>query len=336
MRARDYEILRIGALGAAIILPKAIIEPIREIGDIVFQGIAASTRERAESVAGSAGSRIKIFDNYEALIQSDEVDAVYIPLANHLHEEWIIRAAKSKKHILVEKPLCIKSSQFKQIKAVVEENAVNLTEALMVRHHPWQQKLKEIIDANQYGKLVSIQTNIFCELKHDENNYRFHKKMGGGVFYDSASYWIQFVQSIIHEQPLGIEGKSDFSGPNSIDDEFQAQMIFPGSMVANFHCSYNRPFEASHRIQFEEALIHIGNFFRPIFGKAKLIMDIIHKGEKERIVFPPQNYYINQLKFFASVIRGEIKNIPLSEYEVRVNLMESIYTTASKCKQTAF
>ena len=326
----DKKQYNIGILGAANIARRVVIEPAKQLETVCVFGIAARDCARAEKFAHDHGIA-QVFPDYNALIESDAIDAVYIPLANHVHAPWVIKVAQAKKAIFVEKPICLTVKEFDAIEAAVTENKVPLVETVMVQHHPWQEKVRDIITTQQYGALRSTKTEVSFRLRDvDQNSYRLFPEMGGGVFFDVGSYWIQFVQACIGLPPDTIEAHSDFDGPNGIDMTFEARMDFAQGVSAAFCCSFERAFEVTHWLQLENARMRIRNFFRPAFGNQAMAIDVHHleTGEREKIKFPPQNYYCNQLDFFLRVIEGKAKNIPLMQIRERVKLMEQIYTVA--------
>ncbi len=322
--------INIGILGCAKIVYNAVIIPVWQSQRVKVHGIASRSFEKAESYA----LRCKIphvFKSYDDLLKCNEIDSVYIALPNHLHKEMIISAAEHKKHILVEKPVCINTGEFQSVKSACEKNGVHLLEGLMVQHHPWQSCISQYIQNRRLGCLKKIDTKISFIPKYDINdNYRAHPEYGGGSFYDLAPYWIQFVQSILGLDTVSFEGKSDFSGPNSCDFTFSAKMRFGKDIEANFLASFEMPYEASHEILFEKGSIKIENFFRANMGKHKMSLNIEDResGTAEEVGFPPQNYYINQLEFFSDVIKGDRKNIDIDESGERVKMMEAIYNNA--------
>ena len=324
------KVLSIGILGAAQTAPRVIINPAKNIENICIFGIASRDKSKAEKFA-QLYEIPNVFPDYNSLIECDVIDAVYIPLSNDLHTRWVIKAAQSKKHILVEKPICLRIEEFDAIEKVVNENKIYLLEAIMVQHHPWQKEIRKIIETKIYGKLQSIKTHFTYQLREkNKDSYRFFPEKGGGVFFDNGPYWIQFVQSCIGLEPKSFEGISNFNGPNGTDWNFEGRMVFSDGVYAEFLASYELPYEAIHWLQFEKIKIRIRNFSRPAFGNYKLYIDNYHidTGEKEKISFPSQNYYFNQLNFFLRVIEGKENNISLNSSRERVNIMEKIYNFA--------
>jgi dTDP-3,4-didehydro-2,6-dideoxy-alpha-D-glucose 3-reductase len=322
--------LRIGILGAAQIASRSMIEPAKKIDRIEIIGVAASQPERAKQYA----EKYKIptyYKDYKTLVESDEIDVVYIALANHLHYEWIIRAAENKKHILVEKPICLKNSDFNPIENAVKNNGVSILETAMVQHHPFYKKVSEIIHSGTYGNLKSIETYMHYPF-NIENNYRASLAMGGGVFWDEAVYWLQFTQACRELNPVSVRGESDFSGPNDIDLSFKAYLNFDDDVISFLSCSYELPYKYDHWVILEKAKLRIRNFLRPALGNYKLVIDIqdFDGSLIDKIEFLPQNYYENQLDFFTKVIHGEKVGIPLKESFQRIYLMEEIYSCTLK------
>jgi predicted dehydrogenase len=162
--------LKIGVLGVALIVPKALMNPLEHIDTAYAYGIAAREKQRAANFA-KYFKIPKVYNDYQSLIDSDEIDSVYIPLANHLHYEWVIKCAKAKKHILVEKPICLSKDQLFEIKEVVEKNRVHLLEGIMVQHHPWQQKIIDMVNSDNLGKICSTKTEICFQSSLRRRNF---------------------------------------------------------------------------------------------------------------------------------------------------------------------
>jgi len=323
--------LCIGILGAAKVAHRAVIEPAKKLDGVEVFGVAARDRAKAEKFARDYGIQA-IFPSYDALIESEHIDAVYIPLANHLHTPWILKAAQAKKPVLVEKPICLSLEEFDAIEAAVAANGVPVLEAVMVQHHPWQKKLQDIVETGIYGKVKSIRTRLtlqFCE-EDNPGNYRFSPEQGGGAFFDLGTYWIQLVQICLGLQPDVIAAQATLNKPGGVDVAFEARLGFSNGALAEFDCSFDRPFEANHCLELEKAHIKIRNFFRPLFGIQSMSLDVynLDRGEREIIKFPVQNYYINQLEFFVQMLAGREQNLPLSQSRDRVKIVEAIHRVA--------
>nr|WP_238392285.1 hypothetical protein [Paenibacillus antri] len=141
---------------------------------------------------------------------------------------------------------------------------------------------------------------------------------------DVGSYWIQFLQAVLADEPLRYEAESSFDGPNGSDWTSKAAITFTGGVRAEALFSFDMPYEALYWLTFEGAEVRISNFFRASLGAFKITLDIryLESGVMEKVAFPSQNYYVNQLSFFRNVVLGRATNLPIGEIEQRVLWME--------------
>jgi len=326
--------IRIGILGCSKAASSAVINPSKEIKHAELYAVASRDFNRAKTYADKYGIP-RFFNSYQEMLMCREVDLVYIGLPNSMHAEWIVKAADANKHILVEKPMCLNMDEMNEIEYTCKKNRVLLLEGIMTQHHPWQEKIKNIIDEGKYGKLKRARTQISYQLDRGETgNYRCCQSLGGGAFYDESAYWLQFIQYIMGMNPLSFDGQSLFDGPDHCDWTFRSHMNFCNGIKTEFIASFEMPYESTHWLEFECANVRISNFFRASMGNYKMNIDIddLDGVKKERIVFASQNYYTNQMDFFVKVIRGNIQNMDILQSAERIDLMSKIYQ-AAKAKQ---
>jgi len=321
--------IRIGILGCARIAPTAMIRPSLSLpGEVGVAGIASRDPGRARAFAAEHGIP-RSYASYEALLEDPDLDVVYIPLANHLHTEWIVRAAEAGKHVLVEKPICLTMRDMDRIEEAAGRFGVRVMEAVMVRHHPFQGWLRERIESGVYGRLRRIDSAITHTYRL-ENNYRSIPEMGGGCFYDEGPYWLQFLQAVMPgNEPDGCLGQVVTRGPNQCDWEFQAEISYSDGVKAAFFTSFQQPYRAEHTLDFDGATLKIRDFFRARLGPFKIAVEIEERsGAIEKVAFPPQNFYVNQLQWVSRVVRGDA-DACLAQSAERVRLLERIMRSAA-------
>ena len=146
-------VLRWGLLGTARI-NRMVIPPLRVSAGSRLLAVASRDGARAAAYAREWGIG-RAHGSYQALLADPEIDAVYIPLPNHLHAEWTIRAARTGKHVLCEKPMALTLAEMDAMEAAARESGVVLAEAFMYRHHPQTLKVKELVDAGAVGSVPS-------------------------------------------------------------------------------------------------------------------------------------------------------------------------------------
>src|SRR5690625_826579 len=117
--------------------------------------VASRSLEKAENFAKDLNIP-KSYGSYEELLSDQEIDAVYIPLPNHLHKEWAIKAAKAGKHILCEKPIALDAEEAQEMVDACEKAGVILAEAYMYRHQGRYEAIKKVIANGDIGDLRGI------------------------------------------------------------------------------------------------------------------------------------------------------------------------------------
>ena len=126
-------------------------------GEVV--AVASRDASRARQYASEHGIP-RSFGDYESLLASPDVDAVYIPLPNHLHKEWTIKAAGAGKHVLCEKPLGLDAAQAEEMVAACHAAGVTLAEAFQWRHHPHAERTRELLRDGAIGDLRLIEAGF--------------------------------------------------------------------------------------------------------------------------------------------------------------------------------
>ncbi len=161
--------------------------------------IASRDAEKAAQAAREFGFE-KSFGSYEALLADPGIDAVYIPLPNHLHAEWIKKAADAGKHVLCEKPFAMDAAQAVDAARYAEAKGVKVMEAFMYRFHPQWVHAKEIVRSGEIGKVLFVQTQ-FAFNNRDPRNIRNILETGGGAIYDIGCYACSSARFIIGKEP---------------------------------------------------------------------------------------------------------------------------------------
>ncbi|WP_127483577.1 Gfo/Idh/MocA family protein [Paenibacillus ehimensis] len=321
---------RIGVLGCARILDRALFTPLKSLEPLSVHAIASRTKPKAESYAEKYGIP-RAFGGYEELLACGEIDFVYIALSNELHAEWAIRALQAGKPVLVEKPICLNTEELRRLMDAQAASGLPVLEGLMVQHHPWQSEIKRMVDRNAYGGLLEVRSQISVPFRDPERqSYRSFPERGGGAFYDFGCYWLQFLQAVLGLEPAGCDAESDFAGPGGCDWTFRASLDYAGGVRAGLVASFELPMISRHTLEFEHAVVTVDDFFRASLGTYRMTMRVRDKqsGAVEKLAFEPQNYFVNQLAFFSGVLDGTKSNVPLAQSYERMAVHERLLTLA--------
>jgi len=218
--------MRIGVVGAAGIAERALIEPARSVDEVVVAGVAARDPERAAAYAKEHGIA-EVYPTYQALVEDDSLDAVYVPLANSLHARWAIAALDAGRHVLCEKPLASNAAQAAEVVAAAERNDRVMVEAFHWRYHPVAERMLEL--ARAIGPLHELEAQFRVSIP--ANNVRYDYDLAGGSLMDLGCYCVHMVRTIVGTEPQ-VESATAVEGPPGVDVSMEATLAFPGDITA--------------------------------------------------------------------------------------------------------
>ena len=214
-----------GVLGAANIAVKKVIPAMQQGLWSQVTAIASRDLSKAQQAAKRLGIP-KAYGSYEELLADPDVEAVYIPLPNHLHVPWSIRAAEAGKHVLCEKPISLTAEEALSLIEVRNRTGAKIEEAFMVRTHPQWVTALDLIRTGRIGAVRSV-LGYFSYYNRDPDNIRNHLQYGGGALMDIGCYLIYTARLIFQEEP-----KRVFSMLRQ-DSEFQTDVVT--SAILDFH-----------------------------------------------------------------------------------------------------
>lgn len=247
----DTKKVKWGVLGTAGIAKGCTIPGMKEADNCELYAIAGRSIEKAESFQKEFGFE-KAYGSYEELLEDDSVQAVYIPLPNQLHYEWVSKALKAGKHVLCEKPITPTAKQAKELYDLAKKENVLLMEAFAYLHSPYVKALKEEVANNTVGNIKYVET-AFITSDYDISNIRMRKETCGGGIYDLGCYCTSMIQSILGKEPEKVNGFAEMSDEN-IDKCAMVLMNYEGDVRASFNCGMI--FETEGERRFDRLYIH--------------------------------------------------------------------------------
>ncbi|REE78929.1 putative dehydrogenase [Paenibacillus taihuensis] len=292
--------LRWGVIGCAGIAVHQVIPGIKlsETGEV--KAIASRDLAKAEETAAKLGIP-KAYGSYEEILADSELDAIYIPLPNHLHMEWSIRAMEAGKHVLCEKPIALNAEEAQRMADAAKKNGVHLAEAFMYRQHPRYKAIAEIIASGEIGELRGLHGAFTFNNAGDSKNVRYRRDWGGGSIYDVGCYPISAARLILGAEPEAATVHALLSPEHDNVDMMASGILeFPNKVALTFDCGMWAAFRntleilgTEGRIEVPEAYIGNPNF-------------IVHsKGGKREVEQPVLNQYALQADTFARIAWGE-------------------------------
>jgi predicted dehydrogenase len=207
--------LRIGVLSTADIAIKKVIPGMRRAARVEVAAIASRDGGQARAVA----DRLDIpraHGSYDALLADPDIDAVYIPLPNHLHAEWTMAAARAGKHVLCEKPLALTAADAERMAGACDAAGVRLMEAFMYRHHPSWVAVRDLVESGRIGRLAAVQS-WFSYYNDDPANIRNIREYGGGALYDIGCYNVNLSRLLFGGEPTRIRASIERDTATGVD-----------------------------------------------------------------------------------------------------------------------
>ena len=288
--------LRWGILGTARI-NRMLIPPLQTSPNNRL--VAVASRELARGEEYAREWRIgRVHGSYEALLADPEIDAVYIPLPNHLHAEWTIKAARAGKHVLCEKPLALTLEDVDAMAAASREAGVVLAEGFMYRHHPQTLRVKQLLDEGAIGALRYLRGAFTFELTRP-NDVRLRPEWGGGCLWDIGCYPVSFARFLVGAEPLEVFG-SQVLGATGIDETFAGQAVFPGDVLFQFDAGFRSPMRAEMELAGTKGSIRVHHPWRPEQDHPLLLS---RDGRTEEISVPGEDRYLLEIEDVCAAVR---------------------------------
>ena len=196
--------------------------------------IASRDLEKARRAALDLGIP-KAYGSYEELLADRDLEAVYIPLPNHLHVLWTTRAAAAGKHVLCEKPIAMNAAGARQLIGVRDRTGLKISDGFMVRTHPQWRRTRALVQGGEIGDLRAVFT-AFSYNNRDPRNIRNILEYGGGGLMDIGCYPIQFARYLFGSEPTRVASVMEHD-PQMGTDRLTSAILDFASGQALFTCS---------------------------------------------------------------------------------------------------
>ena len=249
--------------------------------------------------------KVSCFDGFDQVINHEKVDAIYIPLANEEHTEVALKAIRAGKHVLIEKPMAIKSEEVKILIKEASKKNVKIMEGFMYAFHPQFDRIINTIKSNILGD-INYAHSMFSFPIQPARFYRINRSMenGGGSLWDIGPYAIHTLRQCFKENPIRVKAIAKFND-HGADISTSGLIDFGNSKRATFDIS----FECTRRSEFEAfgplGRIKCPTVWQPDDKKAKIIINTESGGLTEEVV-PAANHFILEINHFNKAICSDL------------------------------
>ncbi|HET6745054.1 MAG TPA: Gfo/Idh/MocA family oxidoreductase [Candidatus Limnocylindria bacterium] len=325
-------VLRWGILSTADIARRKVVPGMRKARRCEIVAIASRDAATVSRVAVELGIP-RAHASYEALLADPDVDAVYIPLPNHLHAKWSMAAARAGKHVLCEKPLAMTAADAQRMIDVAREQGVHLMEAFMYRLHPSWTAVQEMVTSGRIGRLTSVQS-WFSYFNDDPSNIRNVRDAGGGALFDIGSYGVNLSRWLFGTEPTNVSAAIVRDPVMDVDVLTSAILTFRDG-IATFTCSTRAEDDQRVHIYGTEGRISIGIPFnippdRPTEVFVSAGGDPPVAPNTEVLTFATADPYTVETERFAeAVLDGLPTPIPPQDAVANLQVIERIFVAGA-------
>ncbi len=327
----QHEIIKWGVLSTAKIGMELVIPAMQDGEYSQIQAIASRSYEKARKAADLLGIP-KAYGSYEELLTAPDIQAIYIPLPNHLHFSWIKKCIEAGKHVLCEKPLVLNSVQIEELKVLEKESGLLIGEAFMVLHQTRWQRVRELVQSGSLGKFISGQS-VFSYFNDDAANIRNNPEYGGGGVYDIGCYPTVISRFVLGEEPVRVSAYIENDPDFKVDRLASIILHYPSGPVSFTIATQMVPFQ---NFQFfgDQKMIEVNiPFNTPDFRAMTIRVNSgdIHEHPQVAESFSPENQYTKQGDAFSRAILFKEPFLgSLDNAERNLKVLEAIFKSAKE------
>jgi predicted dehydrogenase len=262
------------------------------------------------------------------MVDSTEIDAVYISLPNHLHREWTVKFLEAGKHVLCEKPLALSLDEVDDMIAASQSSNCVLAEAFMYRHHPQTKLMGEWVRSGRLGEIALVQ-GIFNFKIQNRENIRLYPEMGGGSLWDIGVYPVSLAQFVMGESPQWVFG-DQWIGDTGVDETFVGQLHYAQRRLAQISSSFRTPFHTFVDVMGTEGRLTLNRPFVQLDETRQLTFYPV-TGDPIILDVQEKELYLGQIEDMnAAILDGTPQYLSLQESRNHVATVLALYESAAR------
>jgi len=290
---------------------------------------AVASRDLSDAEAMAAQFDVPTaYGSYEALLEDDSLDAVYIPLPNGLHAEWIRAAADAGLHVLCEKPLTGDPSETPAVFDYCEERDVVLMEAFMYRFHPLTERAAEIV-ASELGEVRAVTSTFTFRMPDGAEDIRLDPDLAGGSVLDVGTYAVSAARLFLGE-PDRVYATTSDRRDCGVDTEMAGVLEYDSGATARVRSGFETPLTQYYRVETTDGWLRAEPTFDvDVTGGTSLTYAVDGREVTER--FDPADHYRLEVEHFADCVeRDETPRIDRAESVAHARVLDALFESASE------
>lgn len=292
-------VIGVGVLGCADIAWRRMLPAFRANQDVRVVAVASRTGERAAKFA--AEFDCDAVEGYQALLDRDDVDAVYLPLPSGLHAEWARSALKAGRHLLTEKPATTSADDTTELVTLARANGLALMENFMFLHHSRHDRVRRLLADGAAGELRSFQAT-FTMPARPAGDIRLSAALGGGALLDNGAYPVRVAQLLLGPD-LTVAGAHLMTDPrHGVDIAGSALLYRSDGVTAQLTFGMDHHYVNDYHVHGTGGRISVDRAFTPPADLATEIAVARHGGD-ERMTLPAEDQCAKTVAAFVAAVR---------------------------------
>ena len=307
--------INIGVIGCANIADKYVLPALLQSANFNIVGIASRNKEKADDFA--VKYRTKGYHSYENLLENPLLQAVYIPLPNSMHYEWISKSLEIGLHVLVEKSMACSYPDVLKLNNLAKEKNLVLIENFQFRFHSQLKYIKNLVDDGALGELRSLRSCFGFPPFQDKNNIRYNKNLGGGALYDAGAYPIKISQIFLGENLYADSADLSFSKNSNVDIWGSAFLKHrEGGVAAQLAFGFDNFYQNSLELWGSKGKLFTNRIFTAP-SEYEPVIELESEKGKKTVRLSPDHHFENMLNHFFNNITN--RDNLISEYSQNIN-----------------
>ncbi len=318
--------LRIGVLGAAGIVPNALIGPAKALPDVEVTAVAARDPQRAKTFAAEHGIP-RVHASYAELLEDRDLDAVYNALPNGLHGRWSIAALEAGRHLLCEKPFAANAEEAERVAEAARRSGRVVMEAVHYRYHALTARLLTILDSGEIGEVQRIDMS-FITNRSDPDDIRWNLALAGGATMDLGCYAVHLVRTLAGAEPRVVSATAELQAPD-VDAALQAELAFPDGRTGSIDLALltPRPRAVTVTVTGSAGVLHVDEPIAPHRGHL-VTVTTDESSRKESVPLLPTSYDAQLAVFADAVLRGGPVLTDVDDAVANMRVVDALYAGA--------
>lgn len=291
--------LRIGVIGCANFAWRAMIPAIVQCEEVALVAVASRTEDKAQRFAEQFGCEAIV--GYEELLSRDDIDAVYMPLPSGLHDEWVTKALKAKKHILVEKSCAVSAESAKTMVESAKENHLLILENYLFPLHSQHAWVTALVDRGELGELRLLRSTFgFPPLP--EGNFRYNPGLGGGALLDAGGYVVKAARLFLGDDLKLLSATLRYDANRGVDIAGDAMFQAKGGKVAQVSFGFDYFYQCHYELLGTKGKLSVERAFTPPPDfQPRVVLE--QDDRREEFVLDADNHYLKMIGYFAAQVR---------------------------------